>query len=107
MAPKPGTVSYQPDTYWAWLAGFVDGDGSIGTYVNNGYPTIRLSIAQKDRLVLEEIRQDLGVGSISGTLLVLGPAATREVLRRMMPYLRVKRFRAQEALDAWSERQKV
>lgn len=98
-----------PSTFWAWLAGFVDGDGCIGVYRMMGYLNVRLTIAQKDPTMLYEIRDALGTGSVArrgktktkGVMhaLVFGSAASREVIRQMLPYLRGKKEDAKAALE--------
>lgn len=50
----------------AWLAGFFDGDGSVGIYRRKARDThpeewfVRVSIGQKERRVLDLIKQELG-----------------------------------------------
>lgn len=50
---------------WAYVAGFFDGEGSIGFQLNqNGIPTAKLSMSQKEIHVLEIIQKLVG-GHIS------------------------------------------
>lgn len=109
-----------PETFWAWLAGFVDGDGCIGIYRQESkgvvYQAARLVIAQKDRAVLDHIVAAVGAGSVSkrgttacskatfgGTVMfhaTFGSRATREVCAKLLPYLVTdKKAKAQMVLD--------
>jgi len=45
----------------AWFAGFFDGDGSMS--IRNEY-TLTISIGQKDRDILERIKDSMGYGNI-------------------------------------------
>jgi hypothetical protein len=47
---------------WSYIAGFIDGEGWIG-YTNN-YP--RIVITQKNKIVLEKIKEFVGNGYIYG-----------------------------------------
>jgi len=104
-----------PETFWAWLAGFIDGDGSIGfaQSPNGGQPRCDVQIGQKGREILDSIVRDLGVGSVifnrqlpdSDSIyycLRLGSKAGRLVCERILPYLRDpgKKERATKAV-AW------
>lgn len=100
--------------FWAWLAGFIDGDGCIGAHkggkTSSGtqmYP-LRITISQKDRTILDQIRDILGAGNISRhnrTLPVVcvhyslrfGPAISRTLCKFIQPHLRIKQ---QQAIDA-------
>lgn len=94
-ARKP--IREQPSHFWAWLAGFIDGDGCIGLYGAYNNPTV--VIAQKDRKILERIRDDIGVGAIGkrgGTMggdgmhaITWGAAAAQSICEKILPYLRV------------------
>lgn len=102
-------MNEQPETFWAWLAGFIDGDGSFGVYANgpNVYP--KLTIAQKDRAVLDYIVESVGLGSVAmrghgstGKVmhaLTYGSRASMEVAKRVLPYLIVKKADAAAMLD--------
>ena len=51
-----------PDVWWAWMAGFFDGEGSC----SKGSKTYwRIQIAQKGKRPLLEIAERLGFGSVS------------------------------------------
>lgn len=50
-----------------WLAGFWEGDGSCGNYLNKSLGLVipKITITQKDRRVLEHIKDMLGFGNIA------------------------------------------
>lgn len=105
-----------PDTFFAWLAGFIDGDGCIGVYLNTKhdgekswtYEYPRLTIAQKNPEVLFYIQDELRVGGVSRRgktstkavmhNLVFGPGSTRLLLNFLVPYLWEKKSKALEVL---------
>ena len=91
--------------FWAYVAGMVDSDGSIGIYdqlvAGRYYPTARLGINQKNREYLEKLREAIGFGAVCrrGTsgkngdpmhYLIFGPAQSRRVCDEIIPYLRIK-----------------
>lgn len=93
-----------PD-FWAWLAGFTDGEGSIGLGIYrklNRYAP-RLTIVNTNRSVLEEIQRELG-GSIDHRQLKIHwkPSFrwtlqyTKAVccLEFLLPHLRIKQIQA-------------
>jgi hypothetical protein len=55
------------DTELAWAAGFFDGEGSC-CIANGGskWPSLRLSIGQRDDWVLHRFRKAVGLGHING-----------------------------------------
>lgn len=48
------------ELFLAWVAGFFDGEGCICAANHPNGPSLRVNIAQKNRLVLELIQQRLG-----------------------------------------------
>jgi len=110
MAPESAINPDLPETFWAWLAGFVDGDGTIVFEHVKMTPNerVRLSIAQKDRRPLDWIRERIGTGSVllSRTNdvhhLRFGSSASRRIIEKLQPYLQLpdKVERAARAL-AW------
>jgi hypothetical protein len=105
----------QPPEFWAYLAGIVDGEGTIGCYSatdKNGYSysNWRLSIAQADRPFLSRLCREVGEGSVTKRgqtggrtkrpmyQLSFGSRASRLVCERIEPYLRIKRTRAKAAM---------
>lgn len=98
-----------PPTFWAWLAGFIDGDGSISSYQRkHGQPVWMIQIAQKNKDILELIVDSIGVGSIhpqnqEGRVywaLSFGSRATRLLCEKIQEHLRDagKKARAGEAI---------
>lgn len=90
---------------WQWLAGFFDGEGSISI---SKYPFhVRLEICQSPDKILKEIQKFLGYGWLhykKKNLLVCGlqfcsDTETAKLLKKLLPYLRVKHFRAKFALQ--------
>lgn len=86
------------ETFWAYFAGFADGEGSFGIYSKSA----RFVISNTDRDVLEFLMRGCGWGRIIHSRkgddrvqdcwqLELGSKAMREVLPRLIPHLRVKR----------------
>jgi len=104
------------DSFDAWLAGFIDGEGSIVTTKTRQYQFIYVVIYQhkRSRHVLEEIQQVYG-GSISPSLNrnESGKWVPRNVLRldirsqtqvislleSCMPHMRIKGTKAKKAIQ--------
>lgn len=119
MSRPPDPINELPDTFWAWLAGFLDGDGCIGLYGNGQrrlYPLV--SISQKLRPVLDYIVKSLGVGSVSqrekratGQVyygITFGSAAAREICLRTLPFLVVpEKISAAKDCLAWKPLRRV
>lgn len=91
-------MNTQPETFWAWLAGFIDGDGTVGLYKDSqGYAVAKIVISQKDRTILDRITEDVGSGSVhkmNGTWgdvhqLAWGSGASKKIAAKLLPYLRV------------------
>ncbi len=93
----------------AWLAGFFEGEGSVGCYrrrdkinghINRSF-SFNVSISQKDRAILEWIKRDFyGTISYMGHLSSLGThiwrwdcrsSYARRFLEAVQPYLRTRR----------------
>ena len=106
-----------PDVFWAYFAGFLDADGCIGIYKQTKHEQIyhvaRVIISQKDREVLDYFRSVLKTGWVSkcgktsagNTMhqLVFGSAVSREICRKVLPYLRIKCVKAQAVID-WKKK---
>lgn len=83
--------------FLAWLAGFFDGEGSVGLYLNGRAFSAKATIVNTDRAVLEVIQMSFG-----GTLrqrkntgrpvytLVMGGSTAETMLRAIRPYTLVK-----------------
>lgn len=102
------------DEYLSWLAGFFEGEGSCGYYEGKSNPKRRItaSLYQKEREVLDEIRDKFGFGCISmhrecHSWFVQGKNA-RIFLSSILPWVRSTRKRNQihKALLSWADRPK-
>jgi len=86
-----------------WLAGFFEGEGSCGCYLSQKnkkgkYKTYKLqaSISQKDRRILDDIKEKIGCGWISKNEYSYGKvwhwrcdsANGRHFLNLILPYMR-------------------
>lgn len=96
----------------AYLAGIIDGEGTIGVYAyEHRAPAVHLSVANTDRALLEWIATSTGVGAVITRKVVnvdlhrqsytwqCSSQAAGTTLRQVQPYLRVKASQAQLALD--------
>jgi hypothetical protein len=106
--PTPTT---QFSVSWEWLGGFFDGEGCIEIKPQNygrSLMTVRLSIAQygKNSWILNEIKSFLEEYGVTvylkpkskGGLYVNPINDVKFVLNELLPYLGVKRERAEECL---------
>jgi hypothetical protein len=104
--------------FWAYLAGFTDGDGCITREISKRsyhYARIRWAQKESDSAVLDEIGTFLAAQGIKVSqrqfavaraghkfpqreLGITNAGDTRLVLRQLLPYLIVKKARAEEAL---------
>ena len=92
---------------WSWLAGIFEGEGTAcmsPSYSRKGgrcLDRLVMSIAQKDRQMLDEIKRITGTGSIhfskswEGFHWVCACRKAREILADLYPYLRTDKKRAQ------------
>lgn len=99
----------QPDTFWAYLAGYVDGEGSISICQNGP----RFTIANTHLATLEWIRDSMGFGTISERNaksmlarrtkpcynLNAGSNGLRAVLPKIIPFLQEKRPQAEAMME--------
>lgn len=95
-----------------WLAGFVDGEGCIrlgcpDKHRKAWYP--ELTIVQRDRAVLDRIRDFLGCGNVFGPSKCRHPffsyklsatSETEAVLRLLLPHLQVKQEQVEILLES-------
>lgn len=94
----------------AWLAGFLDGEGSI-TYSNSTCPTIQITCANTDRSVIVFLAEETGLGSVyemtskrtrckkAWHWKVSAAHEIKTLLDRVRPHLRVKQKQADVALE--------
>jgi|SRR5215831_6802504 len=92
------------ETFWAYLAGFIDGEGSVSMCQNGP----RLIITNTYLPTLEWIRDTVGAGNIQQVRhkglgerskpcynLNLGSHAAGRILPKVIPYMKVKKARAE------------
>ena len=93
---------------WSWFAGLFEGEGTAGNYpAKNRSRVVRdrlvVTVAQKERSMLDDVKRITGVGSIhyqkswDGYAWVAASRSARVVLTRLYPYLRSPRRQAQVA----------
>lgn len=107
-------VEGSPELLWAYVAGFVDGDGSIGFYESTGdgatQKTPKLCIHQKNKPFLEALRADIGFGSVCKRgfcgpnrdqmhYLVFGSQQSKRLCEKLVPYLVLKKVKAEAVLQ--------
>ena len=98
----------RPLSKWqlAWLAGFIDGEGTIGIYQVNGRPQLQLKVNNTCLTVIEFIHTLTGIGSVtyvdkakqlnSKSVLpqkywrVTSASEMRDIISKLLPYLLVK-----------------
>ncbi len=110
-------MNSQPDTFWAWLAGFIDGDGTVGIYRDSqGYIVPKIVISQKDRGILDGIVTAVGTGSVhvipnswgGAHQLAFGSGASKRIARQIAPYLKVpKKKTTADAMAAIVDKQRT
>lgn len=105
VAAKSGPT---PEDF-AWAAGFFDAEGSVSIYVRPERSYMRVTVAQKDRRPLEQLKAWFGgslgdprPSGVSNWTVQSQQAAT--FLRSVRPYLRVKHEQADVALEFQARR---
>lgn len=73
------TTSWREEV--AWAAGFFDGEGYVGTRLQDGIFVLQIDVPQVDRRVLDRLRAAVGIGKVYG------------------PYLRRSRFSQQPRFE--------
>jgi hypothetical protein len=100
------------DTDWAYLAGFIDGEGCIGSSRSRDRWYPRLTITQADQMFLLELYKLFGVGrftyrkptvknkatGFSGQWSIRSSPSIKWILEGVLPYLRLKKTQAEVAL---------
>lgn len=90
-----------------WLAGFFDGEGTVGVYKNgpSGYKTVKVSVPQCNERIIREIHDAYPEGHVRlyapkncWYFAISGSRPSERFLRDIAPHLRLKRERVDEAL---------
>ena len=102
----------------AYLAGLVDGEGSIGLYLKNHRTdfSLRLAVYNTDDTLMAWLQIHIGglvhkVGRRHNPkhrqeyCWYLSSTSACETLKLILPYLVIKRAKAEIAIDAWEHRQ--
>lgn len=96
-APKPWT-----EIDWAYLAGRIDADGSIGCYGQkpNGWINVRVDLYSNDLEYLKTVQRDLGgwISKNSTTWQWCAGQPAERILMPLLPYLRTKLAQAEHAI---------
>jgi len=98
----PGTADWS-ETDKAYFAGIVDGEGNINIWGCHNTKTLRVQIAQKPLLILEELRDKMG-GSIyrnknGVSVFVLHGIRASLFLDAIIPYMRLKKREGELAIQ--------
>lgn len=95
----------------AYIAGFLDGEGSVILYMRRDTVALRVTFANTNRHVLEWIQEHISVGNIIGKprrigsnhkvgfMLLINSDSALTLLTQVLPYLIIKREQAQIAID--------
>lgn len=88
----------------SYVAGFFDGEGCVGVYAPRSRPAVQITMSQRTRPVLDEIRKFLGYGQVrlnSGkyTLRIDGKKDVRKFIRSIYPYSIVKKDQLRMAYE--------
>lgn len=94
---------------WAWLAGFMDGEGYFGLITRiigkkRIYPQVQIQVSQKDELVIGWIHQNWGgridtPGENYWRVSWTNQKDVARMCRGVLPYLKVKKNRAELLLS--------
>lgn len=93
----------------AYIAGFLDGDGSIGLYIYDKYTSGRVTISNTNQNVLKWVNKIVGIGGVYRLRLLISGKTIwefcirkqkdlNEFLNRIYPYLKIKNGRAEEVM---------
>lgn len=94
----------------AYIAGFLDGEGTVMLYESRGVVALRVTFANCDPIPLEFIKGTTGVGAIitkqhrnlnhrTSLQLAINSSAAYTLIMQIEPYLLIKREQAQLAID--------
>jgi hypothetical protein len=118
---KPNTTKQMLPTEAAWLAGFFDGEGSLGVYNRRNrkggkvFPSYVLSVPNTYKPALEKCKQLTTAGNVCNkpytqenhkpqwVWRVYSQRNVIDVLTQLLPYLVIKREKAEEMLAGWSD----
>ena len=113
--PYDNTVGSRSNTDLAYIAGFLDGDGSLmlqlkkrkdGKVKIRFMATICLYQDTRHEKTLHWIKKIVGIGYISrrndgmSELRINGYAQVRDILKKLLPYIRFKAVQAKSLLEA-------
>lgn len=102
-----------PDTSWAYAAGLIDGEGYVGRITNrSGAPQLRIAISQVDPPVIDWLEENIGglrywrepyknIDNGRHTWIVTARFHVLDILRNTIPYLTLKKERAQELVNLY------
>lgn len=98
--------------YLIWLAGFFDGEGSVGIWskgIRRGkkYYSVGVNVCQKNEEIIKEIHSYYPEGFLHAvrnkagvyTFTISGNSTCERFLRDILPYLRVKKTKVEEVLE--------
>ena len=97
-------------TQTAYVAGFLDGEGSIFLYLRSDAVNLRVAFSNSDKDCLETLREWFGVGNIvsrsrnshkhkTGHILIINGRAGASLLEQIEPYLIIKLEQARLGID--------
>ena len=96
---------------WAYIAGFVDGEGCIYCNIVNGKKRpmrrMRVAVRQKHRKILDWIACTTGIGKVYGPypphsdnyLYIVVEKQAKLFLKKTVKYLRIEKDKAKQALE--------
>ena len=101
MSPTSSEVSAEE---WAYIAGIIDGEGTIHVFDNHGANSPRLIVSQKDQRLLKWLQERIGGNLYTrkdgmGSLQLLRQAQVQHVLEHTVGWLLVKGEAARRALE--------
>jgi len=118
---KPDTTKEMIIPDKAWLAGFFDGEGSIGIYKSSGrkgkYKNWNLCIGNTSWIAVRYCQKISGVGSIVEKKIGKKPKHYKRqwlwnvqsqrniisVLKQILPYLKIKKMKVRKFLLIWKD----
>ena len=99
-------MNSQPETFWSWLAGFIDGDGCF-VLQKGGTPqslTPVISLSQKNSSVLKYIKEKTGNGNLVSNkrtnFILWSSNQAKIILLKIIPHLQLKKEQGRLLLRA-------